>query len=655
MSVCKMEKLTVVVPRENADALMRRLMRLRAVSLTDATKAQEERVLGSVQTEESAAAERAARVDAVLPVLQKRSKRKFSLFPAPHKCSFAEFRAGEQYTLAWKVVNEAEKLLEKKKTLAAECEQLHSQMQSYTPYLDYEYTLDFKGTAHTGCVLGMLPSGIAKEKVVDALEGCATVVQVLCEDPTGLYVSVLFHRAEEQQTMRALSAIGFLTATFPDEKGTAKMLFDRADRRRERVEEEIERVELRLNSLAERLDDVELLADVEHTARITEKQKKQLCATQKCAVLTGWCPTDERARVIRVLESVQAAYDFEAPAEGEEAPVLLKNNGFARNFEWVVGMYSYPAYGKFDPTFVMSIFYMIIFGLMFADAGYGLVLSVACFSLVRFAHPREGMKRFLLMFGYCGLSCILFGVLFGSYFGNFPLAFLEKFLGHAPETLPNIAVIFDPLQNPMGFLVVSLGIGAVHLLAGMAVQGYILCRRGKVLDALFDIGSYWLLFAGIATFALGLPVGVWLTLGGVLAILLTQGRAKKGLAGKLIGGFGGLYNLINFASDLLSYSRILALGLASAVVGQVVNILATLKGGSVVGFILMVVVFCVGHLLNLVINVLGTFVHTARLQYIEFFGKFYEDGGVPFRPMTPADRYSEDTTPEVASHSVSQK
>ena len=655
MSVCKMEKLTVVVPRENADALMRRLMRLRAVSLTDATKAQEERVLGSVQTEESAAAERAARVDAVLPVLQKRSKRKFSLFPAPHKCSFAEFRAGEQYTLAWKVVNEAEKLLEKKKTLAAEREQLCSQMQSYTPYLDYEHTLDLKGTAHTGCVLGMLPSGIAKEKVVDALEGCATVVQVLCEDPTGLYVSVLFHRAEEQQTMRALSAIGFLTATFPDEKGTAKMLFDRADRRRERVEEEIERVELRLNSLAERLDDVELLADVEHTARITEKQKKQLCATQKCAVLTGWCPTDERARVIRVLESVQAAYDFEAPAEGEEAPVLLKNNGFARNFEWVVGMYSYPAYGKFDPTFVMSIFYMIIFGLMFADAGYGLVLSVACFSLVRFAHPREGMKRFLLMFGYCGLSCILFGVLFGSYFGNFPLAFLEKFLGHAPETLPNIAVIFDPLQNPMGFLVVSLGIGAVHLLAGMAVQGYILCRRGKVLDALFDIGSYWLLFAGIATFALGLPVGVWLTLGGVLAILLTQGRAKKGLAGKLIGGFGGLYNLINFASDLLSYSRILALGLASAVVGQVVNILATLKGGSVVGFILMVVVFCVGHLLNLVINVLGTFVHTARLQYIEFFGKFYEDGGVPFRPMTPADRYSEDTTPEVASHSVSQK
>ncbi len=650
-----MEKLTVVVPREHTDALLRRLMRLRAVSLTDATAAQARDAISHVDSDESAAAERAARVDAVLPVLQKRSQRKFSLFPAPHRCSYAEFRASEKYTLAWKIVNEAEKLLARQKELAAEREGLLSQMQGYAPYLDCEQPLDFTGTAHAGYMLGVLPAGISEETVLDALEGRATVVQVLCEDKTGRYVSVIYHRDEAEQTMRALSAIGFLAASFPDAGGTAKALFDRADRRRVKAEEDAERTERRLCALAERLDEIEMLRDVEHTALLAERQKKELAATRNCAVLTGWCPAHERARVIRVLESVEAAYDFAAPAEGEDPPVLLKNNSFARNFEWVVGMYSYPAYGKFDPTFVMSIFYMIIFGLMFADAGYGLVLSAACFALVRFTHPREGMKRFLLMFGYCGLSCIVCGILFGSYFGNFPLAFLENFVGRAPEQLPNlsilpseaanVAVIFDPLQNPMGFLIVSLGIGAVHLLAGMAVQAYILCRKGRVLDALFDIGSYWLLFAGIGTLALGLPAGLWLTLGGVLAILLTQGRAKKGVAGKLIGGFGGLYGLINYVSDLLSYSRILALGLAAGVIGQVVNILATLKGASFIGFILMVVVFCIGHLLNLVINVLGTFVHTSRLQYIEFFGKFYEDGGTPFRPIKVAERYSEDTTP----------
>ena len=252
MSVCKMEKLTVVVPREQADALMRRLMRLRAVSLTDATATQARDVILHVESDESAAAERVARVDAVLPVLQKRSTRGFSLFPAPNKCSYAEFRAGERYELAWKSVTEAEKLLAVQKELAAECEQLRSAMQSYTPYLDCGQRLDFTGTAHTGFSLGVLPAGIAKKTVTDALENRATVLHVLSEDNTGLYVSVICHRAEEAQTMRALSAIGFLSASFPEANGTAKHLFDKNAGRLAKVEEEIERAERRLCALAER-------------------------------------------------------------------------------------------------------------------------------------------------------------------------------------------------------------------------------------------------------------------------------------------------------------------------------------------------------------------------------------------------------------------
>ena len=168
-----------------------------------------------------------------------------------------------------------------------------------------------------------------------------------------------------------------------------------------------------------------------------------------------------------------------------------------------------------------------------------------------------------------------------------------------------------------------------------------------MLDALFDIGSYWLLFAGIGVVFLKKGVGILLIALGVAAIVATQGRAKKGVAGKLLGGFGGLYGLINYASDLLSYSRILALGLAAGVIAQVVNILATMKGASFIGFLLMLVVFVIGHLLNLVINVLGTFVHTSRLQYIEFFGKFYEDGGTPFQPMTTSTRYATDVSGEL--------
>ncbi len=639
-----MEKLTAVVPREEADALLRRLMRLKAVSLIDAD-AGTDGGGAQIDTDVSGAAERVARVEAVLPVLQKRSTRKLGLFRQQIRVSHSDFRADGRYDMAWKLVAEAEKIGDRQKELRAALDEVRGRMQSYMPYLDCDRRLDALHTAKTETVLGAFPGGTSPDAVVQALVGRAAVVQVLCEDGTGLYVSVLMHSSEREQVLRALSGIGFLQASFPAQDGTPKALFDRADRERLALTEQQQRMETRLCSLAERVEEIEILSDIEQTTWLAEKQKQEIYATKKCAVLLCWCPVQERARVTRVLESAGAGYDFAPPAAGEEPPVLLRNNAFARNFEWVLGMYAYPAYGKFDPTFIMSIFYMIIFGLMFADAGYGLVLSAACFLLVRYAKPREGMKRFLLMFGYCGLSCIVCGILFGSYFGNFPLAFLQNFVG-STDTPAHVAVLFDPLMDPMAFLIVSLGIGAVHLIAGMAVQAYILCRRGKVLDALFDIGSYWLLFAGIGAFALGASAGLWLLLGGVLAILLTQGRAKKGIVGKLIGGFGGLYGLINYASDLLSYSRILALGLAAGVIGQVVNILATLKGGSFIGFILMVVIFCVGHLLNLVINVLGTFVHTSRLQYIEFFGKFYEDGGTPFKPIAVADRYSEDVTAE---------
>ena len=195
----------------------------------------------------------------------------------------------------------------------------------------------------------------------------------------------------------------------------------------------------------------------------------------------------------------------------------------------------------------------------------------------------------------------------------------------------------------MAFLVLSLAVGAVHLIAGMAVKAVLLCKEGKPLDALFDIGSYWLLFAGLGVIFVQKKAGLIVLLCGVAAVVATQGRSKKGVM-KIFGGLLGLYNLIDYASDLLSYSRILALGLAAGVIGQVVNILATLKGASFVGILMMILVFCLGHVLNLAINVLGTFVHTSRLQYIEFFGKFYEDGGTPFKPVTPSDRFADDVS-----------
>ena len=659
MSVTKMQKLTVIVPLADADTVMRRLMKLRAVSLTR-TEADGE-MLSMFPAEDSAAAEaaaKAARVDAALPVLTKRSRRKKQLFRPATPVAIAPFCQSGRYDKAWKTVTETEKIVKTMADRRADLLAEENLMDSLVPYLTYPYSLNHPGTEHTSFLLGSFPASVTDEKIGAATEGLGVVFDVLNRDKRGVTISAVCHKSERDDVLRVLTPLGFTKAAFDGAEGTATEAYDAADRRAEKIRDHLDRLENRLQILADNLTDVEILSDIEHTTKLTEENKRQLAVTERCAVLSGWCPVPAEGKIAEALAPFAAAYEFEDPAEGEDVPVLLSNNVFARNFEWVLGMYAYPKYGRYDPTFVMSIFYFIIFGLMFADVGYGLLLTIICFGAVRWFKPRLGMKRFLLMFGFCGISCILCGVLFGSYFGDFPLAFMRNILHIPEERLPdlalisagsNIAVLLDPLQSPVAFLVLSLGVGAVHLLTGMLIKAVILCRDGHPLDALFDIGSYWLLFAGIGMIFVNRTVGIVLTVAGVAAILATQGRAKKGVFGKILGGFGGLYGLIGYASDLLSYSRILALGLASAVLGQVINMMATMKGVSFSGFILLILVFTLGHLLNLAINVLGTFVHTARLQYIEFFGKFYEDGGTPFRPIAPADKYSEEVPEEAVA------
>jgi len=266
-----------------------------------------------------------------------------------------------------------------------------------------------------------------------------------------------------------------------------------------------------------------------------------------------------------------------------------------------------------------------------------------------------GMTRAMTMFGYCGISSMIFGVVFGGWFGDLPYALMTAFGGFESAEAAQAAVPFfngvtitlggeplslNPLINPIPFLVISLAVGLIHIVGGMAVKFYVLCREGKPFSAVFDVASYWILFAGIGVVFLHKTVGLALIIAGVALIVLTYGRAKKNIFAKLIFGLKGLYDLISYASDLLSYSRILALGLAAGVMAQVFNLLGTMAGSGLPGILLMLVVLPIGHGLNMAINVLGTFVHTSRLQYLEFFSKFYEDGGTAFEPAVPCDKFS---------------
>ena len=650
-----MKRLTVMAHKEQLDEHIRKLVRLRCVEISTQDDASlSELALSRINCDarrlelESDIAD----INEAINILDPFVKRSKGLFPQKTRVDTANFVSKGHAARAEKTVKDAVSIESRLNAIKAERSKCDADIAAATPYCEYDMPLGFSGTEQADSFLGVLPAATDLDMCGKELYRAGAIAEILQRDKNGIYAVFMCHRSDSAQVNSLLTSYGFVKASFAGNKLTATESIKDAQRKKKQLDVEEESLKQRLAELAKRIDALEVLYDMYATELLTVEQKLKLSATDSVAIIKGWIPLNREAAVTAYLEKTDCAYELCEP-EGEEIPpILLENNGFASNFEWVLGMYSYPVYGRFDPTFIMSIFYFIIFGIMFADAGYGLILVLACFGAVRFLHPGDGMKRFLKMFGYCGFSCIIFGVLFGAYFGDLPLAIMRNMMGIPEDQLPNlallggtganIAALFDPLQQPMTFLIFSLAIGAIHLIAGMAVQFYILCKDGHALDAILDIGSYWLLFGGVGLLVLLPDVGLWVTLAAVALIVLTHGRAEKNIVMKAMKGLLGLYDLINYVADLLSYSRILALGLAAGIIAQVVNILGTMGGASVVGFIAFVIAFVVGHLLNLAINVLGTFVHTSRLQYIEFFGKFYEDGGVPFDPAVPSEKFSQE-------------
>lgn len=652
MSISKMKRLEVFAYRDDAGTIVRKMMRLRCVDITTRDGDDDDgldRI--SCDAHRTELEKSVSGISEAIEALERCSDKSDGLFPAKKRLNTEFFVSQGKADAARQTVARVLEILRQRERLKNDEIKANSDIASARPYLTYDLPLGFSGTATTECFLGVLPASADLEATGKELYRAGAIANLIKTDKNGIYAAYFCHRSDSDAVNALLTSYGFLRANFNGINESACDYVKNAQKIIRSGRNEDAKLYTELRELASELDNLKVLYDIEATELETDVQKQKLSMIGSVAVIDAWIPAGRENAVRSVLDKYECAYDVRDP-EGEEIPpILLKNNGFATNFEWVLGMYSYPQYGRFDPTFIMSIFYFIIFGIMFADVGYGLIVTLGCFVATKVFNLPDGLKRSLKMFGYCGISCMIFGVLFGSYFGDMPMAVMKSMMGIPESELPNLcllpttgatlALFIDPLQNPMGFLIFSLGVGAVHLIAGMAVHFVILCKDGKVWDAVFDVGAYWILFAGLGMLFIIPSVGKWVALTGAVFIVLTHGRDAKNIFLRLFKGLLGLYDVINYAADLLSYSRLLALGLSAGIIAQVVNLLGTMIGPTAVGFVVMVLVFIGGHLLNLAINMLGTFVHTSRLQYIEFFGKFYEDGGTPFEPALASEKYTE--------------
>lgn len=671
MPVSNMKKLTAFVFRDDSDRLVRRLMRLRCVQVRslDAEWSAQKLARVDCDGELISARKKLAAVDAVLPVLSRYSTRKMRFRRRVHEVDQQEFAGDGRAAHAWETVERAGALQETLAGLEAERVRLTALSESLQPWLEYDVPLSDCETAKTRTWLGSIPLAVPQETVNAVLTDAGCAVEAVDTDEKFSYWAVTFLKEGEAEAGAALATLGFVRQDFESETETALAASRRTEERLAALENETVQADEALHDCAEALDEIEILHDVAATDVRVAELKQRLAQTQTCTVLEGWYPENMEDALVGVLSKFECAYDTDKPEAGEEPPVLLRNNKFAQNFEWVIGMYSYPKYGTFDPTFIMSIFYFVIFGMMFADVGYGLLLTLACVAGIKLLNPKPGMRRMLSMFAWCGVSCAVLGVVFGGWFGDLPTAIMKNFMGiENPEATPvghffANGLLFNPVSSAVPFLILSLAVGEIHLVTGMAISMAETWKTGHRAEAVCGTVPFWVLFAGIdlaapnmligmdmigqtmseatkASFAGIADIATYLMLAGAAGILLLKGVGQKSFGAWLVKGLGGLYSLISFASDLLSYSRILALGLVAGVIGQVINMITALGASGVVGFIAMLVVLIVGHVFNIAINLLGTFVHAARLQYIEFFGKFYEDGGAAFEPAALSDDYT---------------
>lgn len=483
----------------------------------------------------------------------------------------------------------------------------------------------FFGTA------GLNVTDDALKALADSLDGLLTWQQA-SSDRSLRYLLVMCHGSVKERALSALRDLGFSTVSFRGMTGTAKENDKALAENLAALEKERQEIEQRIAGLGGKREALLEASDRAAIALRREEAKSRLVGTDKVFLLEGWLPADRCAALEKALEPFTCAIETREPTEDEypQVPVQLKNNKLTRPLNMVTEMYSLPAYGTLDPNPLMAPFFILFYGIMMADMGYGLLMMIASVIISKKYRPKGTSGELFSLLGLCGISTFIMGALTGGFFGDF-LTQLVAIV--SPGTVFALPKLFDPLDDLTMILIGSMALGLVQIVTGMAISLIEKCKRKKFLDAFFEEITWWIVFIGIALLALGKGAAV-LYVGCALVLLgpIVQGKGW----GKLTGVFGSLYNHVTgYFGDILSYTRLMALMLAGSVIAQVFNMLAAMPG-NVIAFI---IISMLGNAMNFGLNLLGCYVHDLRLQCLEFFNKFYVDGGKPFRPMTLDTEY----------------
>lgn len=611
--IVKMKKARIVALKENKEQLLRSLQRYGVLMLIP----QDEHQTADTSAEEGML----QRTQNSLKIIQKYQEKQ-GLTNETHVIDYDRFVGNDPKRQA---------LLDKIEHDHEEIDRLHGENQAlsdaiafFQPWIGMEVPLsELTKQKHAIFHTGWIPSGKEKE-FAQAVKDFGGEIQILGKAAEGQAAVFAVYYEDDARFSETMKNLGYIEVSLPAENMTVEELIAQKEKAVATNTETISQIEENLKNLAEQADEIRLYSDQIATEAALKKAPAML--TIDTVYLEGWVRADQTEKLKKAISGVTDIFDLELtdPEDGEMPPTYTKNNKLVEPFEIITDMFSKPNPYEADPNPVMSFWYLLIFGMMMADAGYGLLMAVFFGGMIKIMKPKGNTLKLMKLLLYASVTTAFWGIMFGSYFG----------------ATWNV-ILLEPMKDLTDYLILSLVIGALHVITGLLIQAYDNIRTGHFMDAVFDQFSWMSIIIGIGLLFVpatllpnGPVVGKWMAVTGSILVVLFAKRQNRNIFSRIGGGLYALYGVSGYLSDILSYSRILALSLSGAVIGMVMNLLAGMLQGNAIGFVASLFVYVVGHIFNLAMGLLGAYVHDCRLQYIEFFSKFYEGGGYEFKPLS---------------------
>jgi V/A-type H+/Na+-transporting ATPase subunit I len=507
---------------------------------------------------------------------------------------------------------------------------LRNTIAQLNPWVPLEMNLeDIGNTQNTNTSIGFIPTKYVEEfRASIENENIEAYFEKVSEEKENSYMMVVYHRSCEEKMLQLLKQSGWTKVTFSEFSGTPKENIKNLNGELGELENKKKELTKQAENMVSEIGFLEILFDLFSIEKDKSSVVKDLGKTDKTFMLHAWIPARFSDDLVKLLDGITDKYtlQFEDPAVEDDIPVLLDNPAVVQPFEMITELYSLPNARSIDSNAIMTPFFIVFFGIMVTDAAYGIIMAaVTAFILYKYK-PTGGMKKMMGILFFGGVSSFFWGGVFGGWFGD--LIKVQPWW-------------FNPLEEPLKMLIFCLVLGIIHLYTGYFLQAYKNVRAGNYMDAIYDQGLWLMLLTGLMFLALPpfAAIGKYMAIVGAAGTVIFAARSEKNIFKRLISGVLALYNVSGFLGDVLSYSRLFALCLATGVIAAVFNAMALMMGGTLIGKLIMVAFLIIAHTFNTALGILGAYVHTSRLQYVEFFGKFYEGEGKPFNPLRIKTKY----------------